>query len=544
MADKLAVEIIKQEERRRGSSESANFRNLWQDTADLQYPTENQIVDRQTAGRQKTARIYDITAKEESKKTSSGLAQNIMPPGQKFFALKPTDRELQDVDSVKRYLNKVTEILHDELFASNFPLKLVQTLRSLVVFGTGNMMSEFVTELNFRDFAIGTYEIIENHLGKVDTILLRFPFTADQATEAFENPSKSIVKAMETPEGAEKEFWFVQRIGPRKKRNPNLSDNLNMPFESVIACVEDQMIVEEGGFEEFPNSVPRWEKSSTESWGRGIGTEINPQVRQVNDMKHDFNMVGNNWARPAKEVLDTFDGEVDCSADALNFVTEMGSIRAIQGDARGNFPITKDILEAERQVIKDAYISHAFAPLTGLTGDRRNELEIRQRVIEAFKAIGAPVGRIESELLTPQISRVLMLLLRNGVIPPPPQELQGTGFKVEYIGPLSLALQSSEVQASQQWIAFVGEAEAISPGAVDNIDFDSSLRRMGRVLGVNEEDIASVEERDAKREKRALDKQKAEELALLQTAGQVYPGTTKAPEEGSPAAALMGTDNG
>jgi hypothetical protein len=422
-------------------------------------------------------------------------------------------------------------------------LQLIETLRSLVVFGTGNLFSEFNTEivgLNFKDYAIGTYQILENSQGRVDTMILKFPLTARQASQEFENPGKSVVAAMNDADSNEKEFWFIHIVRPRKERNANFTDNLNMPFESLFVSIKDQEVVDEGGYDEFPYQAPRWLKSSTEKYGRGIGTELLEHTRMLNQVNADLNEVSNKWARPPKEVLSTFEGEVNCNPDALNHVETMGSIAAIQGDARGSFPITKDFLEMKQQVTKDAYFSSAFAPITGLSGDRRGTLEIRQRVLESFKKIGSPIGRIESELFTPTIERVVLLLMRNGKIPPPPSELQGQDFKVEYVGALSLALQSGEVEASQQWIGIVAEIEAIEPGAKDNINFDNAIRRMGRTFGVNEEDIASVEERDEKRAVRAKQIQEQKMLEIAQVAGQANQGLAKAPEEGSPAEALMG----
>jgi hypothetical protein len=200
------------------------------------------------------------------------------------------------------------------------------------------------------------------------------------------------------------------------------------------------------------------------------------------------------------------------------------------------------MLEMKQQITKDAYFASAFAPISGLTGDRRGTLEIRQRVLESFKKIGSPIGRIQSELFTPNIERVVKLLERNGKIPPPPPELQGEDFKVEYVGALSLALQSGEVEASQQWIGIVGEMEAIEPGVKDNINFDNAARRMGRTFGVNEEDIASEEERDEKREIRAQQLRDQKLMEAAQVAGQANQGLAVAPQEGSPAEALMGTN--
>jgi hypothetical protein len=488
-------------------------------------------------------RVFDTTAITESQNMASGLSQNLVPPGQRFFALKASNRDIREIDSVKSYMSKATEIAHDHLFGSNFMLQLVETLRSLVVFGTGNLFSEFdskIVGLNFKDYAIGTYQIMENAQGRVDTMILKFPLTARQASQEFENPGKSVTEAMADADSNEKEFWFIHVVRPRAVRNLNFTDNLNMAFESVFVSIKDQEVIDEGGFDEFPYQAPRWLKSSTEKYGRGIGTELLPHTRGLNQTKADYNEVANKWARPPKEVLSTFEGEVNCNPDALNHVETMGSIAAIQGDARGSFPVTKDYLEGERQITKDAYFSSAFAPITGLSGDRRNTLEIRQRVLESFKKIGSPIGRIESELFTPTIERVIVLLQRNGMIPPPPPELEGESFKVEYVGALSLALQSGEVEASQQWIGLISEIDAIEPTAKDNINFDSSVRRMGRTFGVNEEDIATIEERDEKRAIRAQQLQDQKIMEAATAAGQANQGLAVAPQEGSPAEALMG----
>ena len=100
-------------------------------------------------------------------------------------------------------------------------------------------------------------------------------------------------------------------------------------------------------------------------------------------------------------------------------------------------------------------------------------------------------------------------------------------------------MKSSEVEASQQWIGIVAEIETISPGSLDNIDLDSSVRRMARSFGVNEEDIASEEEVLLKREARAEALAQQQAMEMAQVAGSAYPGSTKAPESGSPAEALM-----
>jgi hypothetical protein len=381
---------------------------------------------------------------------------------------------------------------------------------------------------------------MENSAGRVDTVIMTLHLTARQAVQEFENPGEEAFKASQDPERAEEMFEYIHVVRPRTNRNRNLRDNQNMLIESLYVSVKDVMVVDEGGFDEFPYSVPRWLKSSTEKEGRGQGTEILPQTQVCNLMARDLTECGNKWNNPAREILDSFEGEFDASPDANNYVQQMGSIKAVDDGIKGNFPISKDILLMQREIIKDAFFSSAFAPLSGLTGDRRTTTEVRQRVLESFKKIGSPIGRLQSELFTPTIERVVMLLLRNGKIAPPPPELEGQEFKIEYTGPLSLALRSGETEATQQWVQILGAIQEMNPEAIDNINWDNSIRRMGRDFGVNEEDIASLDEVAAKREKRqaALNEQKA--LQLAESAGKAYQDSTTAPEPGSPAQALMG----
>jgi hypothetical protein len=331
-------------------------------------------------------------------------------------------------------------------------------------------------------------------------------------------------------------------VRPRKNWNPRFEDSMNMSFESKYVSVKDKEIIDEGGYSEFPYAVPRWKKTTGEAHGRGVGTMILPQVKMVNANKKDFNMLSNKYPNPPMDILQSYEGTYKTFPGARNNVMEFPTGMPQQLYPSG-FPISKDTLILERQVIKDAFYASAFAPLTGLTGDRRNELEIRQRVMEAFRKIGSPIGRLESELFTPQLTRCYHLLARYGIIEPPPPELQGRKLKITYLGPLSLAQQNAEVSASQQWIGTVAEMEVSSPafaGSADNINVDKAVRRMGRIFGVNEGDIATEQEVKVKRDQRRqeLERQKALEAAQV-TAG-AYGQTTKAPEKGSAAEKISG----
>lgn len=507
------------------------------------FPRENQITGIQVSGTDKSRNIFNTTAVFDSQDMASGLSAAFIPSGQLFFGLKAKDRELAENDRVRRYLSIATEITHDELFESNFMLQFNETLRSLVVFGTGNLYSEWDRKrlgLNFRDWDAAFYQIKENSQGTVDTVILSFPLTARQAKQEFgDNAGEKVLKDAGEEKKEDKVYSFIHIVRPRTDRNPKFVDFMNMPFESLFVNEKEKIIVEEGGFEEMPFSVARWMKSSSEIYGRGQGTECMASVRRLQQMERDFSECGNKWNNPPLEVLEHFEGTVRVTPGATNFVKEKGTIRGVEQSALGNFPITREMIELKEQEIHRAFYKDVFAPLTGLKGDRRTTVEIYKLFEQAAKKLGMPLYRLMSELLTPNITRNVLLLIRNGKIPYPPSELQGRGFGIEYISELALALRNQQANAFQQFAVFVGEMEGVFPGVKDNIDADTAVRRMGRAFGVNEEDLATKEEVAAKRQARAqqLQQQQAAQIAAIAAKG--YKDTSQAAEEGSPAAELQ-----
>jgi len=531
-----ALEIIKLQERL--EARDSTFRSTWQETADYIFPRENSITRDGVYGQRRGQELYDVTAILAADDMTSGLVTYLIPAGQKFFALSTSDAEVAELDIVKSYMAKATEIIHEELYSSNFRMQVTETLHSLHVFGTGNIFSEWRNGLNFMDWDISRYQMLENAQGEIDTMVLKFPLTARQAFKKWgQMAGKSVVEIFADngdPKKAEDVMWFIHIVRPRENRNPRLEDTLNMPFESGYISVKDKVVISESGYEEFPYHTPRWSKTSGETHGRGIGTKILPQVKVLQGMVRDLVEVANKNANPHREVLSTFEGEYDTTPGGRNDVTDLPS-SYVDPNNFGSFPVNKDIVEMQRQLVRQAFFDDAFAPVTGLTGDRRNELEIQQRIQEAFRRVGSPIGRIETELFTPLITRSYMLLVRNGRIQPAPEVMRDQNIKVVYRGLLSLAQQDAEVRASQQWIAVVGEMEAIMPGSIDNIDQDDAIRRIGRALGVNEEDIASMEQVKAKREERRAELERQQALEAAQVAAGAYGQTTKAPEEGSAA---------
>ncbi len=538
MADERAKEIIKEQERE--ETKAANFRNLYQEVADHMLPRENQIIGVRTPGEDKSQQIFDPTAMLDLQDMASGLSAAFFPPGELAFGVTVKDRAVASIDRVKRYLALVAQIAHDELFASNFMLQLNETLSSLIGFGTGNLFSEWKLGLNFKDWDVSFYTIKQNSAGIVDTVITKFPLTARQAIQEFDDAAgEKVLEDSKNPEKESDKFEFIHRIGPRKERNRQFTDSLNMPVESIFVNVKEQLIVEEGGFEEMPNAVARWKKSSNEVMGRGQGTVALSITKELQQMHSDFVECGNKWNNPPRQSLaNAVEGQVDVRPGANNIVTQIDAIKALDQGIRGNFPITKDMLEFTQGIIHRIFFVDVFAPLANLPGDRRTTLEIRERIKQAVKKLAGPIYRLQSELFTPVITRSILLLIRNGVIPPPPAELKGRGFGIEYVSELALAMRDQQARAFIQFATLVTELDTVFPGAKDIVNIDRSLPDIAFTFGLKVDHLSTEEEITVARDARRIALEKRQVLEAAQVAGQAYGQTTKAPEEGSLAGAL------
>jgi len=541
MSDK-AEEIISLHNSEEGKM--MTFRNLCQQVADLMYPSSNDITTIVPAGTDLSLQIRDPSALFALDKATAGYIANWIPKDRLFFGVRLMNREVAEMDVAKRWCALATQIAHDEIFGSNYMQQLQQTVKSFIAFGPACSYSEFSTKLrslNFKNWHISTYIFKENSKGIPDCVSIKFKKTARQLCEEFDNPGPKVIEAASSLKTESKVFTFIHIVRPRINRNRWLVDSLNMPYESIFVNADEKIIVEEGGFEEQPFTIARWEQS-TDKCGRGRGTAVLSLVKELQQMHKDFLEMGNRFNRfPMEVVRDNLENdEVDLSPDAKNYVRQVDSIRPVAMGATGNFPVTKEILEYFRDMVKnDGFYNDIFSQFRSLKGDRRVTLELELRNQEGLDQLISSVSNIESEYFTPQLTRCVLLLLRNRRIPPPPAELQGQDFGIEYMGKLALAAKQYQARGFVQFSQFVTNFKDIYPQVGDVINLERTIPDVALAMGMKVEHLNTPEEMAEKQQKREQQEQMMEQLAQMQAESQAYKNTQKSPEAGSPAEGMV-----
>lgn len=143
------------------------------------------------------------------------------------------------------------------------------------------------------------------------------------------------------------------------------------------------------------------------------------------------------------------------------------------------------------------------------------EAQIRYERMQRY--LGATLAHLRNDLLNPIVERAFMMLVREGQIDQPPQEVidEGGQYDIEYMGSLVRAQQVDEVSAIERTVMAAAGIAEVMPDALDVIDAPAAVRMIGRKLNAP----ASIlrDEREVKQRNDERKQQQNEMMAAQQT---------------------------
>jgi len=93
----------------------------------------------------------------------------------------------------------------------------------------------------------------------------------------------------------------------------------------------------------------------------------------------------------------------------------VGSAGLTPLEAPGRFDVSQLVLDDLRAAIRKALLADKLGQINA---PRMTATEVLERAAEMARVLGATFGRLQSELLSPLISRTIAILARRGEIPP------------------------------------------------------------------------------------------------------------------------------
>lgn len=502
-----------------------NWESHWQEIADYVLPRRADVNIDRTAGDKRTERIFDGTALHASELLSSSLHGMLTNAATPWFSMRFKDENLSMDEESREWLESCTQTMYIALDRSNFQQEIHELYVDLVTFGTACMMIEEDDQkfIRFSTRHIKEIYISENDKGFVDTMHREFKMTARAAYTRFgENLSKRI-KAV-AKDNPYDEVTIHHCIKPNDKFNPYKEDNKSMAFTSIYYDNEDQKVISISGFEEFPAVIPRWLKSSSENWGRSPSMIALPDIKMINKMAETTIKAAQKMVDPPLLVPDdSFVLPVRTQPGGLNYYRSGTRDRIEPLNIGANTPVGINLEEQRRNAIRQAYY---VDQLLMSQDTRMTATEVMQRNEEKMRLLAPVLGRLQSEMLQPLITRCFNILLRKQILPNPPVALQGQTVDIEYVSPLARSQRTGEVQAILRSLEIISPLAQSMP-VMDYIDSDKLVKHITDVLGVPRKVLRSDQEVAGMREEQAAIAQQQAELdqasQLAEAGGKAAP---------------------
>ncbi|BAQ85514.1 head-tail connector protein [uncultured Mediterranean phage uvMED] len=504
----------------------SNWESHWQEVADLMLPRKAEITKERARGDKRHTQIFDATAVHALELLAASLHGMLTSSANRWFSLRFKETQLNESDEAKEWLEDATQRMYDVISKSNFQQEIFESYHDLICFGTSCLMIEEDQEdvLNFSARHIKELYIQENKKGFVDTVYRRFKMPAQAAVSKFgiENVSREIQNTVNKNPFDDVDLVHVVR--PRLDYDPDKKDKKNMPFQSIYFEYGTGHIISFGGFLENPYVVPRYLKASTEVYGRSPGMNSLADVKVLNKM------VENSLKAAAKQIdpplLIPDDGmlaPIRMSPGSINYYRSGSRDRIEPLNINANTSITINNENQRRDAINKMF---HIDQLVVTENRNMTATEVIQRQEEKMRILGPVLGRLQSELLSPLITRVFNILLRNGLFMQSPDILQQQELKIEFVSPMALAQRGQELQSLMRGLEIFGSLAQTMP-VMDYIDENGLVKNIIDILGLPAKVIKSDAEVEQIRADRA--EQEAQQMEMQQQMAETEMAKNAAP---------------
>lgn len=420
----------------------------------------------------------------------SGFHSYLTSPASDWFMLRAKDAELNKQNSVINFLQRTEDVLRESINGTNFNTQQDMFYSSSACYGTAVMLIEEDEEddLRFNTIPIKNIYIEEDSKERVSAFYIKYKYTPAQAIDRFgeENVAPHVLKLYKDNPSDQTKREYLLFVGKRHVFDETKDDVLNMPYEVKWLDVEGNKELSESGMRSMPFAYHRWTKRSETPYGYSPCMVALQSTKKLNEaLRITMRGFAKDVDPPIMLPSKGYVNKVNLNPHAIMYKKQGAQGEAELFPTRSNLSAGDWMVNYFTEQVNRALYVDVVNALGGIT-KRMNDTEVNELIAEKMSQLGPAVGRFIDEFLNNVIARSLEILARRGKLPEPPEELgDGFEYKIEYVSPLALAQRNSELQSIQTTLGLVGQMAQFKPEVIDNIDFDSTARRVGDITGAD-----------------------------------------------------------
>lgn len=465
----------------------------WRELADYILPRRYKwLITPNQAGRGSpiNGKIVDSTGTIAARTCASGMMFGVTSPTRPWFRLKVGAINSEGNNPVSLWLYEVERRMRIVFSESNFYNSMGVLYADLAVFGTACVLiyEDFENVIHCYNPCLGEFFFANSDKMTVDTVYREFTLTIAQILQRWPDcQNENVLQAKTDESGAmlTRELVVDHAIEPNGD-GKRYGINPKWAWREVYWIRGDsENVLSTRGFFEFPALTPRWDIVSNDAYGRGPGMDglgdikqlQQEQVRKAQALDKHVNPPMLADIQLQNQPASSLPGGITYIAGIQN--VGMKPVYTVQPPVQ---EIMLDIREVQDRV-KAVFFNDLFRMVPQLT-TVRSATEIDARREEQFVLLGPVLERFENEALAPAIERVYGIMMRSGLVPPPPPEVSGANVLVDYVSMLAAAQRATETAGLERLFAIVGNLAAVNPEVLDNLDTDESIAKYAAALAV------------------------------------------------------------
>lgn len=496
-------------------SERAKWEPMWNKAAEM-CSVDSELFVTDNRGRIKQ-NVFDSTGRNALSCFAASMKSVMVPTTSRWHRLKPVDPKLDDNADVKKYLERVADVLFRVRYAanSNFSTESDVLFNQLGIYGHAVWMVEddIGRGIIYRTIPVKEAYIKKNDRGQLAAVFREYELSASEAVRQFPNaalPPEVKQAALNMPARI---FKFLHAVYERDDYESGKKDFRGMKYASVHIEMGSKKIIQEGGYRSCPYMAPRFLGIAGSSYGDSPALQAFYDMLTANEMGKTILRTGQLQANPP---ILTNMGLIDTnklgSAGAVirGGLDNQGKPAAVSMQYGNNLSITVEMQREVRAAIERAFLVPLFQSLT--QSKQMTATEVEKRELEKSMLLAPMCERIAAEWLAGNIEREMDILSEYGLLDDVPEELMHDGaIAIEFESPAVHMQHSDAILGLYRTMEAATTMAQTNPQVLDIFDMEGALRQIADYYGVDSKVVRTEE--DVKRLKQRATMENAQAMA-------------------------------
>lgn len=464
------------------------WRSMHDECYDFFLPQKNLYNDRES-GQQKDEKVFDSTAQDALADYASRMESQIVPPGRQWMKLEAgTDVPEKEKDQVDGQLEKITEILFDNINSSNFSSQVNEAFLDLGI-STGALIVEegdgIQSSLRFRAVPLAELILERSQRGIVETVWRELKINAGDIPHIFPQIKMPDQMKKDVEEKPEADYEFIEGVALNADQKT---------YTSMVISVKDKKFLYEATEESSPWVVFRESTTAGEVFGRGRAMRCLSNVKTLNMLMRDYLSAVELWGNPTYLAVD--DGVINPHTSSfkprtINVVGAADSITALP--VSGSPEISMDLIQRLQDTVRSTMLSKPFGNIEETPVRTATEMSIRNA--DLAETSQSASGRIQVELLERVIARCVFILSKAGKLPQ--FKVNGREASIKFTSPSAKIQDEVELAAT---LRFMEIMQSLPPElSYMTVKVEEIPAEIANYLGVSKKLLLTEQEQQQKK---------------------------------------------